>query len=504
MNQQWNRRKFLSLATTSAVSSVLLDGLREPLNAATRKMNVLFISIDDLRPTLGCYGDPIVQSPNIDKLAARGMVFTRTYCQYAMSAVSRNSILTGRRPDTLDIYDFTTNFRTKLPNVVTLPQQFKRNGYHTEGMGKIFHTHHCNYDDVRSWSVPSWPPESRGPLTPKELQECLGNEKSPQTALKTAQELSVARNRPPVTGAPANDRGLKQTTIANHAIERLSALKAANKPFFLAVGIGVHLPFIQPKQYWDLYNPAQFKLEDTKNLPMFAPYYAGNNASELRSYSGVPKTGPIPDELVRQITHAYYARVSYADAQIGRVLNKLDQLGLREQTIVILWSDHGFHLGDHGLWAKHTNYEQATRSPMIVSVPGMKVVGQKCNALTELVDIYPSLCELASIPKPNGLEGTSFAPLLNNPKRPWKKGAFSQYRRKRMGLMGRSLRTARYRLTEWTNENNSNTSVIELYDYQTDPQETINIAGLQGNTQLVANLKSQLRAGWRAALPPQT
>jgi arylsulfatase A-like enzyme len=420
-----------------------------------------------------------------------------------MSAVSRNSVLTGRRPDTTGIYDFSTNFRTTLPNVITLPQQFKRNGYHTEGMGKIFHTHHCNYDDVRSWSVPSWPLGSRGPLTPKEIQECRNPQKSMLKTVDTDNELFATGNRP-ATGAPATDQGLKQTMIASRAVERLNALKAQGKPFFLAVGIGVHLPFIQPKLYWDLYNPAQFKLEETKNLPMFAPYYAGNNASELRSYSGIPKTGEIPNELVRHLLHAYYARISYADAQIGRVLNKLDQLGLREQTIVILWSDHGFHIGDHGLWAKHTNYEQATRSMMIVSTPGMKAVGHKCNALTELVDIYPSLCELAGIPKTNGLEGTSFAPLLNNPKQPWKKGAFSQYHRKVMGIMGRSLRTTRYRLTEWTNEQNSNISAIELYDYQNDPKETINIAGLQGNAQLVANLKSQLRAGWKAALPPQT
>lgn len=503
MNQQWNRRKFLSLTATSALSLGLLDKFTETLSAATPKMNVLFISTDDLRPILGCYGDLIVQSPNIDRLAARGMVFTRTYCQYAMSAVSRNTVLTGRRPDTVGIYDFTQNFRTTLPNVVTLPQQFKRNGYHTEGMGKIFHTHHCNYDDVRSWSVPSWPLDRRGPLTPEELRECLAKENpGVESATDTAQEVFVTANRP-VTGAPNTDQGLRQTEIATHAIERLGVLKAQNKAFFLAVGIGTHLPFIQPKSYWDLYNPAQFKLEATRDLPMFAPFYAGNNASELRSYSGVPKTGPIPDELVRHLIHGYYARISYADAQIGRVLNKLDQLGLREQTIVVLWSDHGFHLGDHGLWAKHTNYEKATRSTMIVSAPGMRAIGRKCDALTELVDIYPSLCELAGIAKTSGLEGTSFAPLLNNPQRSWKKGTFSQYHRKLLGLMGRSLRTARYRLTEWTNENNPDTSVIELYDYQTDPQETVNIAGLQGNTQIVANLRAQLRAGWRAALPPQ-
>lgn len=498
MNQQCNRRKFLSLTAKSALSLALLGGLRgatEARNARSRKMNVLFIAVDDLRPTLGCYGERVVQSPNIDKLAARGMVFTRTYCQYAVCAGSRNSLLTGRRPDTIGIYDLSTNFRTALPDVVTLPQQFKENGYHVEGMGKIYHTFHGNYDDERSWSVPSWPEEMRGPMP----QQATLREQTPQNKAR--------RNGPP-TGAPRVAASqLFDTKLSNHAIERLIALKAnGNKPFFLAVGfLKPHLPFIAPKRYWDLYEEAQFKLEDTKDLPKYAPPYAGNNLGELRSYAGVPQKEPMPDELARHLIHGYYACVSYVDAQIGRVLDSLDQLGLRENTIVILWGDHGWHLGDHGLWAKHTAYERATHSTMIVSAPGMKAVGQKCNALTEFVDIYPSLCELASVPKTPGLEGTSFVPLMNDPQQPWKKAAFSQWPRKipNHGIrMGHSIRTDRYRLTEWTVADEPDYSVVELYDYKIDPQETVNIAALPENARLVADLKAQLHAGWQAALPP--
>jgi len=381
-------------------------------NAAKRKMNVLFIAVDDLRPTLGCYDAPVVQSPNIDKLAARGIVFTRTYCQYAICAGSRNSLLTGRRPDTIGIWNLSTNFRTKLPDVVTLPQQFKKNGYHVEGMGKIFHTSNCNHDDEQSWSVALWPATERGALREKARQECFAKKpRLPQ----------------PPTGAPSATKQLFDIKLTNHTMKRLSALKVdGNKPFFLAVGfLKPHLPFIAPKRYWNLYDPTQFKLEDRKDLPTYTPPYAANNAAELQSYAGVPQKGPIPDQLARHLIHGYYACISYIDAQIGRILDKLNQLGLRESTIVILWGDHGWHLGDHGMWSKLTTYERATHSTLIISAPGMRAVGQKCNALTEFVDIYPSLCELAGLPKTNGLEGTSFVPLMNNPKRAWKKAAFS-------------------------------------------------------------------------------
>jgi arylsulfatase A-like enzyme len=273
------------------------------------------------------------------------------------------------------------------------------------------------------------------------------------------------------------------------------------KPFFLAVGyIKPHLPFVAPKKYWDLYNPEEIELPDNPFPPKNAPPVALHSWSELRHYPGIPKDGPLLPEQARQLIHGYYACVSFVDAQIGRLLDELDKLGLRDDTIVVLWGDHGWHLGEQSLWCKHTNFEVATRSPLIVSAPGMQSIGKKTDALVELVDIYPSLCELAGLPLPAHLEGTSFVPLLNQPMRPWKTAAFSQY--PRSNLMGYTMRTNRHRLTIWEeNDNPNQIKEIELYDHGTDPSENVNIAGLSDNADMVKKLTNKLRLGWRAALP---
>lgn len=521
----WSRRDFLSKAATGAAGlacGALPAGLLWAREAQRRRMNVLFIAVDDLRPTLGCYGDKLVQSPNLDKLAAEGMAFTRTYCQQAVCSPSRNSLLTGRRPDTIGIYDLATHFRTTLPDVVTLPQHFQSQGYHTEGMGKIYHTGHGNYDDVYSWSIPSWPPGMRGPV-PKEKKKPGSSDRdsafladfhasaafeqdgsAPQPPPRAPQ--SAPKQNGPPTGMPdVADNALFDGKLADHAIERLADLKTKDRPFFMAVGfLKPHLPFIAPKRYWDRYDPARFPLEPVKGLPQDAPRYVGNGSGELRTYAGVPKEGPVSDEQARHLIHGYYACISYVDGQIGRVLDALEREGLRDNTVVIVWGDHGWHLGDHGLWAKHTNFERATHSPMIVSAPQMKAKGQTCDALTEFVDIYPGLCDLAGIPKPGGLEGTSFAPLTDNPKRGWKTAAFSQYPRRIEGQngMGHSIRTDRYRLTEWTIASTPDYSALELYDYRTDPLERVNLAGKQEYEKTTAEMKARLRAGWKAALPP--
>ena len=450
------------------------------------RRNVLFIVVDDLRPMLGCFGDQTVLSPNIDKLAARGTVFARTYCQQAVCAPSRNSVMTGLRPDSIGIYDLGTFFRTKVPNAVTLPQQFRLHGYHSEGMSKIYHVGHGNYDDKESWSVPSWRPGGGtvpiAPAAPK-----------PTT---TPAPRPAASQAP--TGAPeVADNALSDGKTADHAIERLQALK--DQPFFLAVGfLKPHLPFIAPKKYWDLYDPAKFELPKVRDLPEGAPRYAGNNAGELRTYAGVPKTGPISDDDARRLIHGYHACVSYTDAQIGRVLDELDRLHLRDNTIVVLWGDHGWHLGDHGMWAKHTDYEYATHSALIVSAPGQKAPGKRTEAITEFVDIYPTLCDLCDVPRPTAqtLEGLSFAPLLDDPTRPWKQAAYSQWPKKIPDQgegMGHSVRTQRYRLTEWTVPG-TDFSELELYDYELDPEETKNLAKLPEHANTVAELKSLLHA----------
>ena len=462
---------------------------------ASARPNVLFIAVDDLRPALGCYGDAAAVSPNIDVLAARGTVFGRAYCQQAVCSPSRNNILTGRRPDTIKIYDLPTNFRTTLPDVVTLPQHFKQNGYHAEGMGKIYHVGHGNHDDEPSWSVPSWNPRSG--------RREGGDAAPPPPPADPAKRL-LPRDTKQQRGRPfasrdVADNALADGKIADHAIERLAALKAEGKPFFLAVGFHKpHLPFIAPKKYWDLHDPAKLPVGDPADLPDGAPRYAGNNSGELRQYLGVPDKGPIPADLARSLVHGYYACVSYTDAQVGRVLAELDRLDLRDNTIVVLFGDHGFQLGDHGLFCKHTNFELAVRSTLIVSAPNQQTRGARTDALVEFVDIYPTLAELAGLPLTPGLEGKSFVPLLHDPKRAWKSAAYSQWPKAIPNAgkngMGHSVRTARYRLTEWTVPG-TDYSEIELYDYETDPRETKNIARDPEQAGVVKELRTLLRMG---------
>ena len=466
--------------------------------AASNKLNVLFIAVDDLRPELGCYGNELIKSPNIDRLAKQGFVFNRAYCQQAVCSPSRCSLLTGRRPDTTKVYDLETHFRVALPNVVTLPQVFKQHGYQTAGVSKIYHP---TVEDPESWTIPHWRSSapSYGPEGVKALQQRVADEKGKNKAPKKG------KNKNRVKGLPwespdVKDNALPDGQTADKAIELLAQL--SDKPFFLAVGFfKPHLPFVAPKKYWDLYDPAKLKLASNPEPPKDCPSYATTEWGELRTYLGMPASGPLSEEQARKMMHGYYAAVSYTDAQIGRVLDELDRRGLREKTIVILWGDHGWQLGEHGQWCKHTNFELATRAPLILSAPGYKP-GQKTDALVEFVDIYPSLAELCGLPLPEGLEGTSFKPLLKDPDRPWKKAAISQYPRNIPGegrAMGYSLRTDRYRFTEWST---GDFREHELYDHQKDPGENVNVAKDPAYAKQISELTKLLQAGWKAALPP--
>ena len=286
------------------------------------------------------------------------------------------------------------------------------------------------------------------------------------------------------------------------AVETLRGMKQ-NAPFFLAVGFAKpHLPFVSPKKYWDLYDPAKIKLAPNPYHPKGSPEWALTNSQELRNYVGMPADGPIPDDMARRLKHGYYAAVSYTDAQIGKVLDELDRQGLRQNTIIVLWGDHGWKLGEHGEWAKHSNVENDTNAPLLLSAPGMKSAGKSSNALVEFVDIYPTLADLAGLPLPSHLEGASFRPLLDNPDQAWKPAAFSQYPRGQR-IMGYSMRTDRYRLTVWlARSDHSKVEAVELYDHQTDPQENVNIAAEPANANLVKGLMAQWRKGWQGAKPP--
>ena len=462
------------------------------------KRNVLFITVDDLRPELGCYGRKHIHSPNIDALAKRGLLFGRAYAQQALCGPSRNSVFSGCRPDTTKVYGNAFTFRKHCPDIVALGQLFKNHGYHTQGFGKILH--HDGQDDPVSWTEPRWSPAfQEGMYAHPDNRDC-----------KITMDRAANFENPLTECADVPDNAYKDGMICDRAITALRRVKdpstalGAGTPFFLAVGFfKPHTPFNAPKKYWDLYRRDEIKLTDNPDRPLDAPDIAMNDFRYVRSFKGLPKSGPVPDALAREIRHAYYACVSYVDAQVGRLLAELKRLGLADNTVVLLWGDHGYQLGDHGMWCKHTNFETSTHAPLILHVPGQSNPGARTDALVEMVDIYPTLADACSLPLPDHLEGTSTLPLMENPKRPWKSAAFSQYRR---GAMGRSIRTDRYRYNEWIKTAGAKRTVVarELYDHKTDPKESINLASRPANAQLVKDLSAKLRAGWKAALPKKT
>lgn len=465
------------------------------------KFNVLFIAVDDLRPEFGAYGKSYIHSPNFDRLAKRGVTFNRAYCQQAVCSPSRSSLLTGTRPDTTKVWDLATHFRTALPDVVTLPQHFKQHGYFVQGMGKLFHG---GFDDPQSWSV-AWtsPRTTHGTYgLPENVAIVQAKVAASKNAPKTDKAGRVRNYGPAFEGADVPDNTFHDGALAEMAVTAMRDCAKKDQPFWLGVGfIRPHLPFVAPKKYWDLYDPAKIQLAPNPFRPKDSPDYAVLPGGELRSYHGVPP-GPIPDDFARQLKHGYYAAISYMDAQLGRVLDELDQLGLVEKTIIVLWGDHGWKLGEHAGWCKHSTVENDTNAPLIISVPGIESAGKRTDALAEFVDVYPTLAELCGLPLPNHLEGASLATVLRDPMKSVKSAAFSQYPRAVNGrqLMGYSMRTDRYRFTRWVHrDDHSKLDATELYDHQTDPQENLNIAGDAKNAALVARLTQQWLAGWRGA-----
>jgi len=464
---------------------------------ATRP-NILLISVDDLKPNLGCYGDPYARTPNLDRLASRGMRFDLAYCNQAVCAPSRNALLTGARSTTLGIYDLGTHFRRAIPNAVTLLQYFKAHGWRTEGTGKIFHIGHGNHDDPDSWSVPFKPdkvveyadPENaaRGRLTREEAY--FSNQR--------LNEIGKLPRGHAWENLDVPDTAYADGRIAEEGIRRLrEAAARRNEPFFLALGfVKPHLPFTAPRKYWDLYERDRFPLARRQTPPDGAPPYAGKTLGELNQYEPIPERGLLPPDLQRTLIHGYYACVSFVDAQIGRVLDELDRLGLATNTIVVLWGDHGWHLGDHGMWTKHTNYEQANRIPLIVVAPGVTRPGSHTRQLAESVDLYPTLVELAGLPRPEvpqPLDGESLVPVLRDPSARVSDHAYHAYPRHRRGepVIGRAIRTERFRLVEWKKPGAPAESAdLELYDYEADPEETRNLASEK--PEVVARLRAIL------------
>jgi len=512
----------LSLVLLSISSCSLKNTSGEEENP---KPNILFIPVDDLRPEFGAYGAEFVKTPHMDRLASQGVTFLRAYCQQAVCNPSRASLLTGLRPDSIQVWDLRTDFRDNVPDVITLPQFFKQQGYTTIGLGKAFHN---NDPDTISWTLT--PENIDGfPFDPDAVyvnEENLEIQEMKIQALKDEGRSRIDQlghwyvKANATENADVDDDAYYDGAQTTRAIEILQELKSTNKPFFLSLGYyRPHLPFNAPKKYWDLYERSEIPLADNQFIPEGSPAYLVHGEAELRGYSDshdlpLPNEQPWDQNRQREIKHGYYASVSYIDAQIGRLIDELESLGLAENTIVVLWGDHGWKLGEHNGWCKQTNYEIDTRVPLIISGSGVKAKGQVCNALTEFVDIYPTLCEMANFPVPDQLQGTSMVPLLENPELDWKTAAYSQFLLGRFGRtttvkgeqMGYAIRTDRYRYVEWYNwikeEKKADSLLcIELFDHHTDPQENINIAANPENQDIVENLALQLKEGWRYSKP---
>ena len=522
----------------SSFALIILNSFFSQASLAQKaKPNILFIAVDDLKPVIGAYGNKMIKTPNIDRLARRGTVFLSNYCQQAICGPTRASILTGMRPDMTKIWDLKAKIREVSPDIVTLPQYLITQGYSTQGIGKVFDPRNVDeQNDQKSWSVPyhktdkkyyvpalGEPAEGRYQL--KETKAMVEKVISEAIAKgMTKAEANAEANlkvRPTSENIDVPDNAYNDGANILQSKDILKQLSKKGEPFFFAVGIAKpHLPFVAPKKYWDLYKTSEMPLapfQEQSTNPIAVAYH---NAGEIRAYTDMPadlaKTKQkdfgytISPAKQQELIHAYYAAISYTDALVGDLLNTLDSLGLSKNTIVVLWGDHGWHLGDHNLWCKHSNFEEATRAPLIISAPGIDPNSTKSQ--TEHVDVFPTLCDLAGLPIPSQLQGKSLKPVMINPANAVKKYSTSQYPRSgldeesgRTGFveantMGYSIRDGQYRFTIWMKNGFRSTRKyaekdeigMELYDYKADPLETKNVAGEKNYASVAAKMRSDL------------
>jgi len=534
------KNNFNSLKIATLVFATLF--LSNAYSQQKTKPNILFIGIDDLKPILGCYGNTQIKTPNIDRLAKMGTVFMSNYCQQAVCGPTRASLMTGKRPDYTKVWDLKTKMRDINPDIVSLPQYLISQGYSTQGIGKIYDSRCVDKKmDAPSWSVPYYnyfkteeryyAKETGMPvlgayqlLETKELAVKYTNEgKEKGLADKELDDYVSKYVKPSVESADVPDNAYNDGANALRALEILEKLKSDSKPFFFAVGFSKpHLPFVAPKKYWDLYKREEMIVAPFQDKAKNSVDVAFHNSGEIRGYSDIPPLVSFTDQKdfgltlpldkQKELIHGYFAAVSYTDAQVGKLLDKLDELGLTKNTIIILWGDHGWHLGDHNLWCKHSNFEQATRTPMIISVPGN--APSITNSPSEFVDIFPTLCDAAVVKIPEYLDGKSLLPLINKSAKSVKDYSISQYPRSGNGyeterqgyasakVMGYSLRDKRYRYTIWmTNDFRSNKPFsadlvvgTELYDYEKDPNETVNVADAKEYQSVAKDLRSKMIA----------
>jgi len=454
-------------------------------SAADQRPNVLFIISDDLNNSLGCYGHPMVKSPNIDRLAARGVRFERAYCQFPLCGPSRNSMLTGLYPNSTGILSNSQIFRQTIPAHQSLSHAFRLKGYFAARIGKLYHYNvpksvgTNGHDDPGSWEL----------------------ELNPAGCDRLLEEPDIFSLRPGSFGgtlswyaSPRSDLFHTDGMLASDAewvLERCARDK--DRPFFLAVGFyRPHTPYVAPKEYFKGYPKKQMPLvegveEDQKDLP----------AQALGSHKREHEL--LTDDLRQQAIQAYFASVTFMDAQVGRVLNTLDRLGLADNTIVVFTSDHGYHLGEHGLWQKMSLFEESARVPLIIAAPGMTKKGGVSKTPVGLIDLYPTLTELCNVERPDNLQGQDLAPILKDPSLAGRGWALSQVRRgsQKKRTFGFTLRTPRWRYTEWDEGRQGH----ELYDHENDPLERNNLANDSAQTDRIAGLAEKLHAATKASLP---
>lgn len=499
MTKKINRRKFMKQMAGGALlftSPSFFCSKENAVRGKNKKMNVLMIIIDDLRPELGCYGAKHIKSPNVDKLASEGILFNRAYVQQAICAPSRASILTGCRPDTTGVdYPYTNWFKNVFlkshPDIQTF---FYRSGYYTTAYGRVHHGFKPAFSEEHFY---------------------------PDKSLWVSEKHQGKGPQPPVEMMDQPDSAYVDGDITGKVIERLGTASKKREPFFMAVGYSKpHLPFVCPKKYADLYKRDDVKLSPVPDFPENSPAYShpgerkqdndgtwilqgGSTLHREKYYLQNP--GGLTEEFQRTLIHGYYACISFIDAQIGRLIQELKNLGMWENTVVVLFSDQGYHLGDHNWWTKKTVCEFDTRVPLIFRVPGQKMTGHKTDALVEAVDIYPTLLDACGFNIPGYMEGTSFMPLIENPKREWKKAAFSQYPRGRSGARGYreaySIRTENFRCTEWR-DNEGKVRAREFYDHRKDSFESKNLINEKKYKKIIEEHEKILKEGWKKALPP--
>ncbi len=435
--------------------------------------NVLFIAVDDLRPELNCYGAEHIHSPNIDKLAASGIRFNRAYCNIPVSGASRASLLTGTRPTRHRFLTYYSRIDEEMDTVPTIGEYFKNNGYHTIHNSKVMH--HPG-DAPRSWSEEWWP-------------ECEGSWRNYVLPENLKMDTVPPKRGPAYEMTDVHDTAYKDGKTAEKTIADLKKLKDSSEPFFLATGFfKPHLPFNAPKKYWDIYKRDEIQLPENDDKPENAPQESMHNWGELRAYLDIPETGSLSDSMARTLIHGYYACVSYTDAQVGKVLDALDELGLAENTIVVLWGDHGWNLREHGLWCKHCNFENALNAPLIIRAPGIEG-GKSTNVITEFVDIYPTICDLAGLDLPAHLEGESVVDVLKNPEKDKKDWAVCKWKE------GVTYIEDSYFYTEWSDSTKTPYARM-LYNHANDPQENVNVSEKQENQELIQDLKAEMHQKW--------